>query len=177
METINLNKKRMLFIDLDDTLTKTVSGKTFPEDITDFRICLDVLNKIREKLPNVSLIQIVSNQGGIPQYVSDNDFYVKINCIVEFLQRWFGHDVDVDYVYASSKSNPSWRKPDVGMLDISIDTWKELDMYPGIDYDDKDLMIMIGDASGKLGDFSDSDKKCAENYHIDYIDVDDFLNL
>ena len=37
--------------------------------------------------------------------------------------------------------------------------------------------IMIGDASGKPGDFSDSDKKCAENFGIDYIDVRDFLEL
>lgn len=40
----------------------------------------------------------------------------------------------------------------------------------------KSSMIMIGDASGKPGDFSDSDKKCAENFGIDYIDVEDFLN-
>ena len=33
---------------------------------------------------------------------------------------------------------------------------------------------MIGDASGKSGDFSDSDKKCAENFGID---VRDFLKL
>lgn len=34
--------------------------------------------------------------------------------------------------------------------------------------------IMIGDASGKPGD---SDRKCAENFGIDYIDVRDFLEL
>ena len=49
----------------------------------------------------------------------------------------------------------------------------------GIAYnkDNLDTMIMIGDASGKPGDFSDSDKKCAENFGIDYIDVRDFLEL
>lgn len=41
---------------------------------------------------------------------------------------------------------------------------------------DKSQMIMIGDASGKPGDFSDSDKKCAENFGIDYLDVEDFIN-
>lgn len=34
---------------------------------------------------------------------------------------------------------------------------------------------MIGDASGKPGDFSDSDRKCTENFGIDYIDIRDFL--
>lgn len=40
----------------------------------------------------------------------------------------------------------------------------------------KSQMIMIGDASGKPGDFSDSDKKCADNFGIDYLDIEDFLN-
>ena len=39
-----------------------------------------------------------------------------------------------------------------------------------------DKMLMIGDASGKEGQFSDSDKKTAENFGIDYMDVDDFVN-
>ena len=34
---------------------------------------------------------------------------------------------------------------------------------------------MIGDASGKEGQFSDSDKKCAENAGYDYMDVNDFI--
>lgn len=34
---------------------------------------------------------------------------------------------------------------------------------------------MIGDASGKPRQFSDSDKKCAENAGIKYMDVDDFI--
>ena len=42
---------------------------------------------------------------------------------------------------------------------------------------DKDEMLMIGDASGKQCQFSDSDKKTAENYGIDYMDIDDFVQL
>lgn len=34
---------------------------------------------------------------------------------------------------------------------------------------------MIGDASGKEGQFSNTDKKTAENFGIDYLDVDDFV--
>lgn len=52
---INFETKKVLFIDLDGTLIKTVSGKTFPEDITDFRVQLPVLNKIAEKMPNLSM--------------------------------------------------------------------------------------------------------------------------
>lgn len=42
------------------------------------------------------------------------------------------------------------------------------------DYDikyDKSEMLMIGDTSGKSYQFSDSDKKTAENFGIDYLDV------
>lgn len=60
------------------------------------------------------------------------------------------------------------RKPNTGML-------KQL--YANACVKNKAEYIMIGDASGKPGDFSDSDKKCAENFGIDYIDVRDFLNL
>ena len=32
-----LIKKKVLFIDLDDTIIKTISGNTFPTDVTDFK--------------------------------------------------------------------------------------------------------------------------------------------
>ena len=40
----------------------------------------------------------------------------------------------------------------------------------------KQKSLMIGDASGKEGQFSNSDKKTAENFGIDYMDVEDFVN-
>lgn len=39
-----------------------------------------------------------------------------------------------------------------------------------------DTILMIGDASGKEGQFSDSDKKTAENFGCEYMDVDDFVD-
>ena len=48
--------------------------------------------------------------------------------------------------------------------------------YVGDDFDFiKSRSLMIGDASGKEGQFSDTDKKTAENFGIDYMDVDDFV--
>lgn len=65
------------------------------------------------------------------------------------------------------KTNP-YRKPNTAMLESLFTQWE---------VQSKEECIMIGDASGKPGDFSDSDKKCAENFGIDYIDVRDFLEL
>ena len=40
----------------------------------------------------------------------------------------------------------------------------------------KSKSLMIGDASGKDGQFSDSDRLTAENFGIDYKDVNDFVS-
>ena len=165
---INFENKKVLFIDLDSTLIKTISGKTFPEDITDFRIQLPVLDKIKEKMPNLVCFFVVTNQGGIGKFVSDYDFDTKISSITNFSAGYLCCDVG-DYIYCSSNDNNNpLRKPNVGMLEAMCEGWY---------VSDKQEMLMIGDASGKPEDFSDSDKKCAENFGIDYIDVRDFLEL
>lgn len=165
---INFETKEVLFIDLDSTLIKTISGKTFPEDITDFRIQLPVLDKIKEKMPNLVCLFVVTNQGGIGKFVSDHDFDAKISSITSFSAGYLCCDVG-DYIYCPSNDNNNpLRKPNVGMLEAMCEGWC---------VSDKQEMLMIGDASGKPEDFSDSDKKCAENFGIDYIDVRDFLEL
>ena len=58
------------------------------------------------------------------------------------------------------------RKPNVGMLTKLSRSAKLTNKF---------AMFMIGDASGKPGQFSDSDKKTAENFGIDYLDVEDFV--
>lgn len=64
--------------------------------------------------------------------------------------------------------NDTYRKPNTGMLE---------QLYYQYKVESKDECIMIGDASGKSGDFSDSDRRCASRFFIDYIDVRDFLEL
>ena len=74
------------------------------------------------------------------------------------------------YCLTNDKSNP-YRKPNTGMLETL------LEKYVGDDLDHiKSKSLMIGDASGKEGQFSDSDKKTAENFDIDYMDVEDFVS-
>ena len=165
---IDFETKKVLFIDLDGTLIKTISGKTFPEDITDFRIQLPVLDKIKKKMPNLDCFFVVTNQGGIGRFVSEYDFDAKIVGITSFCVNYLLCEIG-DSIYCSSNDkNDPLRKPNTGMLESISDRWG---------FQNKQEMIMIGDASGKPGDFSDSDKKCAENFGIDYIDVRDFLEL
>lgn len=165
---INRKKKQVLFIDLDDTLIKTVSGATFPIDAADFKIRAEVLDKIAYLFPNLYYVEIVSNQGGIPRYVDEKDFQAKLKAIESFVQAYLRNhtlrNIFCNSTYCSSKMDDDFRKPNTGML-TSYSAW------------DKDKLLMIGDASGKEGDFSDSDLKCAKNFGIDYIDVRDFLEM
>ena len=74
-----MKKYKILFADLDDTLIKTRSGKTFAQGMWDMELKLDVLNKIKELEPDYMFI--VTNQGGIGKFFTEEDF-VKKQCIV-----------------------------------------------------------------------------------------------
>ena len=155
---------KALFADLDGTLIKTRSGKDFGVDKNDWIIPPYVIRAIRKYAPNY--LFIVTNQGGIANgFVKEEDFIEKIdNIIVEF--RKFLPTIQYDYKYcASNDKEDIMRKPNPGMVDDFIDQYKF----------DREDCLMIGDASGKEGDFSDSDKKCAENAEIHYMDILDFI--
>lgn len=92
---IDFETKKVLFIDLDGTLIKTISGKTFPEDITDFRIQLPVLDKIKKKMPNLNWFFVVTNQGGIGRFISKEDFDAKILGITSFCVNYLLCEVGI----------------------------------------------------------------------------------
>jgi DNA 3'-phosphatase len=173
-----MKEYKILFADLDGTLITTASGKTFSEDCTDFRVRKEVLDKIKT-MKGLEYLSIVTNQGGVPQFISQHDVEVKIRSIAEFIRLYFsqkpfnpedneGLKIICEYCASMEKDHPC-RKPNTGMLENFL-------KYSGCKKADKSVMLMIGDASGKPGQFSDSDKKCAENFGIDYLDVEDFLN-
>lgn len=155
---------KVLFADLDGTLIKTRSGKDFPVDKDDWTIPSYVIRSIRKYAPDYLLI--VTNQGGIGHgIVKEDDFKEKIkNIISEFKESL--PSIKYDYIYCvSNDKEDTMRKPNPGMIDCFIDQYKL----------DSEYCLMIGDASGKEGDFSDSDKKCAENAEIRYMDILDFI--
>lgn len=161
---------KILFADLDGTLIKTKSGETFPKGIWDMEFRFDVLDKIKEVKPEYLLI--VSNQGGIESgFVDAYDFAFKSEYVARAISEYCGCKCYAMYCTTNNKLDYH-RKPNVGMLESL------LEKYVGDDFDYiKQSSLMIGDASGKEGQFSDTDKKTAENFGIDYIDVDDFIKL
>ena len=166
-----MKKYNVIFADLDGTLIDTISGATFPKGIWDMRIKFDVLDKIKELSPEH--LFIVTNQGGIESgFVSERNFKTKLHYIALSIEEYCGCKVDYACCTTNDKNN-KYRKPNVGMLEVLCEGHSEENDF----YFDKKRFLMIGDASGKEGQFSDSDKKCAENFKIDYMDVDDFVSL
>lgn len=165
--------KEILFADLDGTLIESVSGERFPKGIWDMKLRFNVLDKIRQVFPNLRCLFIVTNQGGIEKgFIDREHFAAKFSYVRAATKEFLG--VQVFGNWCESCDDTCWkRKPNVGMLSLgmlSINNW----FLKGFEMSQ---VAMIGDASGKPYQFSDSDKRTAENFGIDYIDVDDLLAL
>lgn len=165
-----MKKYEVIFADLDGTLINTISGDTFPKGIWDMRIRFEVLDAIKKLNPEYILI--VSNQGGIERgFVDRGHFNLKLQYICQSIEEYCKCSCHGTYCSTNNISY-HFRKPNTGMLNYLTE------LYVGDDFDCiKPKSLMIGDASGKEGQFSDSDKKTAENFGIDYMDVEDFINI
>ena len=165
-----MKKYKILFADLDGTLIKTKSGDTFPRGIWDMEFRFDVLDAIKKL--QLDYILIVSNQGGIESgFVDAVDFHAKMEYISRAIREYCGCKTYGEYCEINDRQDP-YRKPNIAMLSHLTED------YVGDDFDYiKSVSLMIGDASGKEGQFSDTDKKTAENFGCDYLDVEDFVKL
>lgn len=168
-----MKKYKVLFCDLDGTLIDTLSGGTFPKGIWDMKIKFDVLEAIKKLSPSV--IFIVTNQGGIEKgFVNKRNFEFKMEYIIRSIREHT--NIFTEYSYCDSNDkNCLYRKPNTGMLDsLFYKCTKHLfrDFVTS-----KSDCLMIGDASGLEGQWSDTDKKTAEKFGIDYLDVNEFVSL
>lgn len=159
-------KKKVLFADLDGTLITTISERTFPLGIWDMKFRFNTLDAIKNY--GFECLCIVTNQGGIEKGFVDERHFTKgkMNYIQFALGEYLG--IPVGYQYCPLNTG-YYRKPNIGMLE---NAYHEISKWIfGVSKCD---MLMIGDASGLPGQFSDTDKKTAENFGIDYMDVYDF---
>lgn len=152
------NKKRIAGFDLDHTIIKTKSKKTFPVDKNDWYIDDQVLNKL-VRLNNKYHIIIYTNQGGIKSGKQDkNEWIEKCNNIVSKL--------NIPVIIIASIEDDLNRKPNIGMWTTIIDNFN--------------LNIKIkksfycGDGAGRpkylkrKADFSCTDYKFALNLNIKF---------
>lgn len=170
-----MKKYKYLFCDFDGTLVDTLSGKTFPEGIWDMKVKFDVLDKIKELNPKY--VFIVSNQGGIESgFINEDHFVDKCQYVCDIIKEYCNIE-KVWFTYCTTNDKTAEdRKPNTAMLEYMLEMHSDNGYWFNTNNELKNEILMIGDASGKEGQFSDSDKKCAENFGIDYLDVSDFLN-
>lgn len=158
------HRNKILFFDLDGTLINTKSGKIFPVNKDDWYLRKEIFMAITLYQPDY--IFIVTNQGGIEKgFVNKSEFMDKLDTICEELKLACSKAfIGAEFCVSNDKSDPM-RKPNPGMVEKII---KEHQLR-------KKDCLMVGDASGLEGQFSDSDKKCAENAGISYMDIGIFI--
>ena len=160
---------KILFADLDGTLIKTKSGETFPKGIWDMELRFAVLDAIKKLNPKYILI--VSNQDNMKKdFVRTYSFCAKTGYIAAAISEYCDCECYGMYCGNTNYFAP-YRKPNTWMLEKLLERHVKDNIG-----DIKQKSLMIGDASGKEGQFSDSDKRTAENFGIDYMDVNDFIN-
>lgn len=167
---IELNKKKYLFSDLNGTLIGTISGYKFAKGLWDMEFLLNVWDAIKAFKPEHLLI--VTNQGGIEKgHEKREAFAAKM----EYLGRAIAEYCDCDVHIGYGKSNwkyDNYRKPQTGTLEYLSNKFLKGDIDSI-----KKASLMIGDSSGKPGDYSDIDIQTAKNFGIDYMDVDEFCDI
>jgi len=163
---------KAIFMDLDGTLIETKSGKDFPVDVGDWKFKEYVLDSLIELYEQeFHRLYIITNQGGIPKYTNPGVFNTKLHHIIDEIYTYFNlyyknrHSFMVDYYVAIGMKHPG-RKPNKLFFDMASQA---------SGYLDKETSIMIGDAGGRKGDHSDSDKMFAKNAGIEFIHIDNLL--
>ena len=168
-----MKKYKIVFLDLDGTLINTLNNEPFPRGVWDMKLNFHLLYKLKVLAPEY--IFIVTNQGGIEKgYVDRNHFEDKLQYIIDCVTEYIGEECICkgSYCHLNDKNN-FYRKCNTGMLEYLLINSTFNKDYP---ISKKD-MCMIGDASGKEGQFSDTDKQTAINFGIDYYDVNDFIKM
>lgn len=164
---MKLSEKRIVFIDMDDTLIKTTSGKTFPIGVYDMTLRLDVFAKIKAIAPNA--VFIVSNQGGIEAgFVNITLFQQKFMYVIASLQEYVGlHTFVAGKFCPTQDAKFEGRKPNTAMLTSMLD---EFEQILGHKFTKKDC-VYIGDT------LVDTEELTAKNFGCDFVPVETLLTM
>ena len=143
-----IENDKLIAFDLDHTLIKPTSGKKHAVNASDWMwFCDDVPSKIRE-LSKTSGLVIFTNQAGIEAGKTD------IVSMCKKLNDMF-KEIGFGILILISTGYNRWRKPSPAMWDYLIENFA-----PSVDLS---KCSYIGDAAGRLADFSADDYKFAKN--------------
>ena len=148
-------KHKALFLDLDDTVRTTTTGKPCPNKPADQKVMPGRRKKIQEFIENGYKIVAVTNQGGIGLgYMTDKQCQ---ECLFDIDRKLGGVFDRMYYAPASPSAKHPLTKPNPGML---LKAKKELNI-------DLTKSIMVGDR--------DTDKGAAEKAGVPFQWAKDFF--
>lgn len=155
-------KSKIAGFDIDNTIIRTKSGRTFPVDKDDWKILFpEVKEALQKAHKNGFKVVFFTNQSGIGGGVRDlNDFKSKVEAIIG--------ELCVPVQVFISLYKDKYRKPITGMWDRLVEN--DNDNLPI----DKSQSIFVGDAAGRpkegkrKKDFSCSDRLFAMNIGIPF---------
>lgn len=175
---------RVAFFDADGTLRPSIKPGQPPQSPKEVVLLPGVASKMREKAKEGFLVAIVSNQAGIPRYVSLEKAEQTMAKTAELLERQGAH---VDY-FDFAENYDEDRKPEAGMARRLEDILKKELGVIGID---REHSFMVGDAAwmraskngpaetrpdGRPGfNHSNADRLFAANFDIPFQEAADFF--
>lgn len=150
---------KIVFVDLDGTLIQTKSGKTFPINYQDWKLIPKTVRAVENLIEHGFTPMLVTNQSGISRHILTWSGFMKKVDAIEAEMPW-----KFSEKFVATSFQDLFRKPKTGALENFLRN-KGIGIHPD--------SIMIGDAGGREGEFSDSDKGFADNLGIKFIHVDD----
>ena len=166
------SKARVAAFDFDSTLIKTASGVKFARDANDWTWWHgSVPGKLKELHASGYRLVIMSNQNGIKLKPALNGpKIIKADRQAQFKQKAAAVFNSLNLpirVYAATEKD-KYRKPATGI-------WEEFLRDEGLGKVDLQESLFIGDAGGRKGDFSCSDRNFAANVGIRYVTPEEFF--
>lgn len=151
-----LHTDKWAWFDMDGTIIKTKSGKTFPVNSDDWQfLCDATVKKIKELSKDGFSIVIITNQAGIEKHTTNPDDWMKK---VSNVQK----QLNVEIRVLCSTGKNKFRKPFSSFY---------YDFFTSAQRDacDRYKSFYCGDACGRSSDHSDCDYKFAMNCFLTFV--------
>ena len=155
------NCKNIVIFDLDGTIIKTKSGKTFPINSNDWIFNYDNVSEIINNLEN-TIVGIITNQKGLKSDSMIKDWQNKLDNITK--------NINIHFIFSSFKDD-RYRKPMIGSWEFLKETFKEFNNFSN------NNIFYIGDAAGREGDHTDTDLKFALNCNFKFNTPEKFFKI
>ena len=153
--------KKIAGFDIDGTIIKTKSGKTFPIDENDWEFLYDNVKQKIEEIPKDYSVIFITNQSKLYSKVGFNEiFYNQLRNKYENIVKQINRDITI---FITVGNISKYRKPYITLYEEYFEGY------------DKENSYYVGDAAGREKDFSDSDRNFAYNLGIKFYIPEQFF--